>query len=284
MVGAVGLAIDSSIGYLLKTRMGKALDTAGLAAGRVALDANAEEVAQQFFDANFGKSNASVTVEPVHFELDDTFRFVTLSTRATTPTLFMRVFGHDTMTVSARSVIQRETTGMELALVMDNTGSMWDSDTKTNIAGTPFEAMRNAALDLVDIIYGNEDELENVWVSLVPFVATVNIGTSRTGWLAAGDRVLTNPASFRPDLDGRRLEGLRDGPRLPVGHQRFDTVRAPVHLVLLSRRARATTTGRRSTTTTRAPTRRARDRTSAAAPRSPRSPPPRPRSRPGSTR
>ncbi len=65
LIGAVGLAIDSSLGYLLKTRMGKALDTAGLAAGRVALDANADEVAQQFFDANFGTSNASVTVEPV---------------------------------------------------------------------------------------------------------------------------------------------------------------------------------------------------------------------------
>ena len=61
------------------------------------------------------------------------------------------------------------------------------SGTKTNIAGTPFEAMRNAALDLVDIIYGDEDELDNVWVSLVPFVATVNIGPSRTSWLAAGD-------------------------------------------------------------------------------------------------
>ena len=209
MVGAVGLAIDSSIGYLLKTRMGKALDTAGLAAGRVALDGNAEEVAQQFFDANFGTSNDSVTVEPVDFELDDTLRFVTLSTPATTPTLFMRVFGHDTMTVSARSVIQRETTGMELALVMDNTGSLWRSSgvTRTNIAGTPFEAMQNAALDLVDIIYGDEDELDNVWVSLVPYVATVNIGTSRTSWLAAGDRVLTNPASFLPAQPGGGWKG-----------------------------------------------------------------------------
>ena len=187
MVGAVGLAVDSSLGYLLKTRMGKALDTAGLAAGRVALDANAEEVAQQFFDANFGVSNESVQVEPVEFDLDPTFRFVTLSTRATTPTQFMRVFGQETMTVSARSVIQRETTGMELALVMDNTGSMWNSDTKTNIAGTPFEAMRDAALDLVDILYGDEDEIDNLWVSLVPFVATVNIGPTRTNWLAAGD-------------------------------------------------------------------------------------------------
>ncbi len=187
MVGAVGLAIDSSIGYLLKTRMGKALDTAGLAAGRVALDANAEEVAQQFFDANFGTSNDNVQVEPVDFELDASYRYVTLSTRATTPTLFMRVFGHDTMTVSARSVIQRETTGMELALVMDNTGSMY---------GSAFDTMQAAAHDLIDILYGSENEIDNLWVSLVPYTATVNIGNTRTGWLQTGDRVLNNLASY----------------------------------------------------------------------------------------
>ena len=103
------------------------------------------------------------------------------------PTYFMRVFGHDQMNVSARTVIERQTTGMELALVMDNTGSMWNSDTATNLAGTPFAAMRDAALNLVDIIYGEEDELDNVWVSLVPYVAAVNIGPTRTGWLDASD-------------------------------------------------------------------------------------------------
>lgn len=206
-VGAVGLAIDSSIGYLLKVRMGKALDTAGLAAGRVALDDDAAEVAQQFFDANFGESSERVTVEPIEFDLDESMRFVTLTTRATTPTVFMRIFGHDTMTVSARTVIERETTGMELALVMDNTGSMWNSDTKTNIDGTPFKAMRDAALDLVDIIYGNEETIDNVWVSLVPFVATVNVGPTRTSWLAAGDRAVSNPTSFRPDLVGGGWKG-----------------------------------------------------------------------------
>jgi Flp pilus assembly protein TadG len=198
LIGAVGLAIDSSRGYLLKTRMGKALDTAGLAAGRVALDANAEDVAQQFFDANFGTSNVAVTVEPIDFDLDPSFRFITLSTRATTPTRFMRVFGHETMTVSARAVIERETTGMELALVMDNTGSMW---------GSAFDAMQAAAFDLVDILYGSEETIENLWVSLVPYTATINIGSSRTGWVQTGDRIFTNMSSFRPDLTGGGWKG-----------------------------------------------------------------------------
>ncbi|MFO1143314.1 MAG: TadE/TadG family type IV pilus assembly protein [Amaricoccus sp.] len=190
LIGAVGLAIDSSLGYLVKTRMGKSLDTAGLAAGRVALDANAKDVAQQYFDANFGKSNANVKITSFAFKVDASYKFVTLSATADVPTLFMRVFGHDTMNVGAQAVIERETTGMELALVLDNTGSMY---------GAAFTAMQNAANDLVDILYGSKNTVDNLWVSVVPFVSTVNIGKTRTGWLAAGDRVLTNIASYSTD-------------------------------------------------------------------------------------
>ena len=118
----------------------------------------------------------------------------------------MRVLGHDTMTVGARSVVQRETTGMELALVMDNTGSMF---------GAAFNAMQAAAYDLVDILYGDQTEIDNLWVSLVPYTATVNIGNARTGWLNASDRVFTNPSSFRPDLTGGGWKGCVMGQAMP---------------------------------------------------------------------
>ena len=121
----------------------------------------------------------------------------------------MRVFGHDTMTVSARTVIQRETTGMELALVMDNTGSMWNERHQDRHRRHPVRGDAGRRLDLIDIIYGDEDEIDNVWVSLVPFVAAVNIGPSRTGWLDRGRPVLTNASSRalrlppRPTAAGR---------------------------------------------------------------------------------
>ena len=176
------------------------------------------------------------------------------------------------MTVSARTVIERQTTGMELALVMDNTGSMWNSDTATNLAGTPFEAMRDAALNLVDIIYGEEDELDNVWVSLVPYVAAVNIGPCRTGWLDAARRPAssTNPTTLPARAPtGGGWKGCVMARAYPWDTDDSTPVGASVHLVLLSDDVRPTTTGRRrSTTPTPAPTRRGRDRTSAAARRS----------------
>ena len=51
MIGAVGFAEDSSLAYLLKSRLSKSLDTAGLAAGRVALRSDAADVARDYFDA-----------------------------------------------------------------------------------------------------------------------------------------------------------------------------------------------------------------------------------------
>ena len=65
--------------------MGKSLDTAGLAAGRVALDANAKAVAKQFFDANFGKSSKEINVTGFDFTVDPSFRFVTLTATAEVP-------------------------------------------------------------------------------------------------------------------------------------------------------------------------------------------------------
>lgn len=186
LLAATGLAVDSSLGYLLKSRLSKSLDTAGLAAGRVALNDDADEVAQQYFDANFGAQSGSIAIPPITFSLDPTRQFVTLTAEATAPTVFMRIFGHETMTVNARTVIQRQTTGMELALVLDNTGSM---------VGSKFNAMQQSALELVDIIYGANTENPNLWISLVPYTATVNIG-NRADWLDPNDRVHTSITDF----------------------------------------------------------------------------------------
>ena len=186
LIGASGLAVDSARGYLLKSRLSKSLDTAGLASGRPALNNNAAQVAREFFDINFGDSG-TVTLDEFDVALSANRQFVTLSAEATTPTVFMRIFGQDNMTVSSRTVIESKTTGLELSLVLDNTGSMW---------GSKFSAMQAAAFDLVSIVYGGEDVVDNLWFSVVPYTATVNIGASRSSWLSGGDRVNTSIGDF----------------------------------------------------------------------------------------
>ena len=191
LIGAVGLAVDSSLGYLVKTRMGKSLDTAGLAAGRVALDANAKDVAQQYFDANFGKTNADVKVTSFDFKVDPTYHFVTLSATADVPTLFMRVFGHDTMNVGAqrgRSSARPPAWSWR-----------WCSTTPARCAAPTSPRCRTPPTTSSTSSTAARAEIDNLWVSVVPYASTVNIGNTRTGWLATGDRVLTNLASYSTD-------------------------------------------------------------------------------------
>jgi hypothetical protein len=76
------------------------------------------------------------------------------------------------------NVARRAELGMELALVLDTTGSM-----KGNNA---IAALRDAATELVNILYGNRETVNNLWVSVVPYVASVNLGPTRTNWLLAG--------------------------------------------------------------------------------------------------
>jgi Flp pilus assembly protein TadG len=223
MFGAVGLAVDSSLGYLLRSRMSKALDTAGLAAGRVVLSGGAEDVAREYFDANFGEDEGAATLTDFTFELDETERFVTLTARATTPTFFMRIFGRDQMEVASRTVIERETTGMELALVLDNTKSMDDDD--------KFEAMQEAAFDLIEILYGTETEIDDLWVSVVPFIASVNVGTAHKSWLAATDKAYTQPTTWwgAEGWGGCFMErsGSYGTDDTPPGSQKFTSYRWP---------------------------------------------------------
>jgi hypothetical protein len=64
---------------------------------------------------------------------------------------------------------------MELVLVMDNTGSMRGNGGMT--------AMKPAATELVNILYGDRETVPNFWVGVVPYAATVNIGNQHADWL-----------------------------------------------------------------------------------------------------
>lgn len=210
LVGAVGLAVDSSMGFLLRARLAKSLDAAGLAAGRAALDADVEEVARDYFNANFGTGGEAV-VTNFNLEINDNKTLITVSARAETPTYFMRIFGHTKMEVTGLTEVERQTSGMELALVLDNTGSLWapkgSSTDPADLPHTNFGYLQTGAQNLIKVIYGDKTEIENVWVSLVPYVATVNIGTSHTNWLASNDKVFTNPSAFGEVANGGGWKG-----------------------------------------------------------------------------
>ena len=76
---------------------------------------------------------------------------------------------------------------MELALVLDNTGSMNQPDGSTGTE-TKLQALQSAIAGLLNILYGpSNDTVTNLWVSVIPFVTTINVGNGSTqqGWLSS---------------------------------------------------------------------------------------------------
>lgn len=183
LAGFIGIATDASRGYLMKSRMGEALDAAALAGGRALFSPNFGDDVDMFFTSNLPADYLGATITGPSVSVDASGEIITLTASAEVPTTFMRLFGHETMTVSARTVVHRAVRGMELVLVMDNTGSM--------SSGGKITAMKNAAKDLIDILYGNNETIPDFWVALVPYSASVNIGNGRSGWLTG-----YNPAAY----------------------------------------------------------------------------------------
>ena len=91
-----------------------------------------------------------------------------LTASARVETTFLKIIDKNIFDVEVVATIIRETTGLEVVLVLDNTGSMASN-------GKIF-ALKDAAQDLIDVLFGDETQPEKLRVGLVPFVTTVNIG------------------------------------------------------------------------------------------------------------
>ncbi len=175
VVGFLGLATDAGRGYIAKARLGQAVDAAALAGGKAINQPYRDAEIQKYFEANFPNDYMDSVLVDFDIEAEDGNEQLTISATARIPTTFMRIVNIDDMKVSARSVVRRSVRGLELALIMDNTGSMRSSG--------KIEAMKAAATDLVNILYGEKETINNFYVGLVPFVATVNVGNQHLDWL-----------------------------------------------------------------------------------------------------
>lgn len=177
LIGCMGLSIDVGRSMVVKARLVDALDAAGLAVGSRpdTTDYNAE--AKKFVTANFRALYAGATVTSVSATPSSDKSTVSLSATATMPTAFMKLFGQPLVTVNATTEITRASTGLELAIVLDNTGSMDVSNS--------MPALKNAATGLVNQLFASAGSAsDNLYISLVPFSQAVNIGTGtdRAAW------------------------------------------------------------------------------------------------------
>lgn len=173
---AIGAAIDISQAYVVKQRMIKALDAAGLAVGGTTglTTAQLQAMAQDFFDANYPATKMGI---PGTVSVSQTGQVVSLSVAASMPTSIMGIVGIDTMNIAANSQITKMGKKLEVVLVLDTTGSMsWSGKLST---------MKTAAKNLIATVSAAAATPGDVKVAIVPFAVDVKVGTSHKAepWL-----------------------------------------------------------------------------------------------------
>lgn len=175
---AAGVAIDYSRAYLVKKEISRALDASILAAGSMA---NADEdtmkaMAERYFDANLSTETKTKYDPQLVFSYNSATAEITASSTAVMDTYLMKLAGHDTVDVAATAVAGRALYDVEVALVLDNTGSM---------SGSKMSSLKEAATMLVDTLYEPNGSEDFVKFALVPFTGAVNVGTDKlgSGWL-----------------------------------------------------------------------------------------------------
>lgn len=192
LLAASGFAIDGLRAYALRAELSRAVDAAALAGGRSLYEDDLDATVRNVFDANFPPGAFDAAIGDPTIEPNPDKQSLKVSVTATLPTTLLRVIGKDSLAVHASATTQSESgRGLELALVLDTTGSM---------SGSKIRALKDASRDLIDVIYGNRETVENVWVSVVPFAGRPNIKPWQSWMTGTHSLLLTYLWSGCPDV------------------------------------------------------------------------------------
>lgn len=186
LIGSIGLAMDVSQAYLVRQRLNGAVDAAALAAAATSEDEG--EIATRVIDfikINYAPEEIGVLdVDNIHIDVSD--NEVTVTASAIYPVSFMSIFDFDKITVSSGVVVARELKGLEVVLVLDNTGSLVKDMTDNEASQTPIRAVRTAATNFVNILFSRVEDPEDIKIGVVPYASSVNVGRYGLGKLPDG--------------------------------------------------------------------------------------------------
>ena len=95
----------------------------------------------------------------------------------------MRIVHNGNVSVVAGNATAQPSAAYEVALALDITGSMLQSADGSGNPPSKIQAVKTAAANMLNVVYGNADTVPNFWMSVVPFRGSVNIGPQHQAWL-----------------------------------------------------------------------------------------------------
>jgi hypothetical protein len=177
LAGAVGAAVDYSRAASVRTSMQMALDSTALMLSKEAQGLNTAQLgskATAYFNALFHRPEANTVQITQEFSSPSLSTFSLKITGTTVvPTVFWRLLGKDHVDIAATGEVLWGIKKLNLALALDNTGSMSSSSKMTEL--------KKAAHTLLTTLQNAAQTPGDVKVSIVPFATDVNVGTGNVG-------------------------------------------------------------------------------------------------------
>jgi Flp pilus assembly protein TadG len=184
LIALVGSAIDIGAAYVARKQMQTACDAAVLAGRRAmndgVVDDGVRAEATKFFNFNFQQGAfGTAAFTPAITGAPGSNTTVVIAAATTLPTTFMRMFGFQTLPISATCHAKQDFVNTDIVLVLDTTGSMDDKIRSTD-ANTKIVSLRAAVLALYDQLSSVQQQLAASGLRLrygvVPYASAVNVG------------------------------------------------------------------------------------------------------------
>ena len=181
ILGLVGTAVDYSRATSARTGLQAALDSTALMLSKDAQNLTQTELskrADQTFKALFTRTEVAnlevkalfATPQSGSFKLD-------VSASGTVPAAFVRVFGMSDLKIDSSTEVLWGMKRLEVALALDNTGSMAQSGKMTEL--------KKAVKTLLDTLQKAAKKPDDIKVAIVPFDTTVRLsnGNNPPSWI-----------------------------------------------------------------------------------------------------
>jgi Flp pilus assembly protein TadG len=182
MLGATGAAVDYSLASANRTSMQKSLDATALALAKLMplTQAQLDSKGWEIFQANVG--NLAVTLNPSDLQISTpaTGKLV-LNVSGQYQPKVSQVIGINTFPVGAHAEVTWGIKKLEVALALDNTGSMGSSNKMTEL--------KTASHNLLNTLEQSAKNPGDVKVAIVPFAVQVKVGTANVNaaWIKWND-------------------------------------------------------------------------------------------------
>jgi len=213
ILGFTGLMVDGARAYNAANQASSALDASALAAAKAYRERSARgdellAVAHEFFEANIERGGGKkADFKNLKVFIDPETEAITVAVDTDVETYFGGLFNMDRFEFTKSSTALYNITDLELAMMLDMTGSM---------RGAKIDALRAAATDIVDILIDEQSPARRVRIGFAPYSSAVNAGrfakvatnnrsqacvAERGGNAAFGQAAPNSPATFlNPDL------------------------------------------------------------------------------------